>query len=118
MRSNIEGALIQDNVFLRNNRVGMTTVRSTGTTQVLGANISDYIELRLTAAAGVRLPAASTSQRGRRLTFLNASTGAFTATLKTSTGGALTVAATVQRFKSKSVICNGAAWYPEGAAST
>jgi len=119
-RSNIEGALIMDNIFLRGNRVGMTTVRSTGTTQVLGVNITDYVELKLTASCGVRLPSAVTVGKGRRITFLNASTGAgvVTATLKTSTGGALPVAATVQRLKSKSVISNGTSWYQEGTAST
>jgi hypothetical protein len=117
-RSNLEGALVMDNIFLRGNRVGMTTVRSTGTTAVLGVNITDYVELRLTAAAGVRLPSAVTVGKGRRLTFLNASTGAFTATLKTSTGGALAVASLVQRNKTKSVISNGTLWYPEAAAST
>lgn len=116
-RSNIEGATISDNILLRANKIGMTTVRSTGTTVVLGANISDYIEIKLSAAAGIRLPAAS-AQRGRRISFINTSSGTAAATLKTSTGGALAVAATVQKNKTKSVISNGTLWYPENAAST
>lgn len=118
MRSRVEGTVLADNILLRGNRIGGTLLASTGTTIVLGADITDLVELRLTGAAGVRLPAASAALKYRKITFLNSSTGATAATIKTSTGGALVPATSIQKGKIKSVICNGSNWYGEGNAST
>ena len=117
MRSNLEGATIRDCVLLRGNRLGHSLIPSTGTTIVLDGNCTDLVELKLTAATGVRLPLAS-ANRGRQITFLNSSSGAFAATLKTSTGGALPTSGVIQKGKMRATWSNGVLWYTDGNPST
>jgi hypothetical protein len=49
------------------------------------------------------------------LIILNNSTAANTATLKTSTNGALSVACTVVRYRMKRLINNGSNWFQDSS---
>jgi hypothetical protein len=109
MRSNLEGARVTNNILGEKNRFGMTQLASTGTAIALGADTPPLIALNLTGATNVKLPAAS-GNKGLMFYFVNNSTGAVTATLQTSTGGALVGVVTVAQNKVAMVICDGAKW--------
>lgn len=118
MRVNIEGARVRNNL-VTGNRTNHTVLRSaTGAAITLGADTPDFIEVQVgtTGGAEVRLPAPTSALRGRKLTILNNSTGANrTATIKTSTGGALPVASTVVRYRMKHYVCNGSLWFSDSS---
>lgn len=114
MRSNIEGARIRQNLMSRN-RQAKVTIATTASSLILQAETPDFIELKLGAACNVRLPASTPSLAGRELIILNNSTGANTATLKTSTNGALAVACTVVRYRMKRLINTGVNWHQDSS---
>lgn len=113
-RTNIEGARLRNNLT-HGNRQLMTTMATTATSLILGSGTPDFIELKLGAACNVRLPASTPGLTGRELTILNNSTAANTATLKTSTNGALGVASTVVRYRMKKLINNGTNWFQDSS---
>lgn len=114
MRTNIDGARIRGNL-IDQNRMIHSVYKTTASSLILGADTPDFIELQLGAACNVRLPASGATMRGRTLTILNNSTGANTATLKTSTNGALSVACTVVRYRQKRLINNGTNWFQDSS---
>jgi hypothetical protein len=114
MRSNVEGARIRNNL-MNKNRTVHAIQKTTATSLILTADIPDFLELQLGAACNVRLPASTPSLRGRQLTILNNSTAANTATMKTSTNGALSVASTIVRYRMKKYINNGTNWFQDSS---
>lgn len=113
-RTNVEGARIRGNL-IDGNRMIHAIQKTTASSLILAADTPDFIELQLGAACNVRLPASAASMRGRTLTLLNNSTGANTATLKTSTNGALSVACTLVRYRQKRFINNGTNWFQDSS---
>lgn len=113
-RVNIEGARVRNNL-VKGNRAIAATIVTTATSLTLQADIPDFIELKLGAACNVRLPASTPGLRGRELIILNNSTAANTATLKTSTNGALSTACTVVRYRMKRLINNGTNWFQDSS---
>lgn len=113
-RINIEGARVRNNL-VRGNRLVHAVQKTTASSLILQSDIPDFLELQLGAACNVRLPASTPSMRGRELIVLNNSTGANTATLKTSTNGALGVACTVVRYRMKRLVNNGTNWFQDSS---
>lgn len=110
----IEGTRLRNNIVHGNRELG-AVLATTATSLTLSAGMPDFLELKLGAACNVRLPASTPSLRGRKLTILNNSTGANTATLKTSTNGALSVACTVVRYRMKTLVNNGSNWFQDSS---
>jgi len=113
-RVNVDGARLRGNLMSKNRQIHAIQ-KTTATSLILTADIPDFLELQLGAACNVRLPASTPSLRGRELIVLNNSTGANTATLKTSTNGALSVGCTVVRYRMKRLINNGSNWFQDSS---
>lgn len=109
----IEDSRLRRNI-LSHNRVQAVTLVTTATSLILQDG-PDFVELKLGAACNVRLPASTPSMRGRELIILNNSTAANTATLKTSTNGALSTGCTVVRYRMKRLINNGSNWFQDSS---
>lgn len=110
MRSNIDDALVTNCLLKGTKRVDCVLAADSGTI-VLGADTPDFVRLQLGGAVNVRLPAAAVALKGRKITILNESSGANTATIQDSAGNALPVASTITQNACKSYVCNGTLWY-------
>lgn len=109
-RTNMEGARISDFLLMEKNRLGMVTIPSTGLAIQLTNMHPPLIDLRLTAAADLELPVEAAADRGLFFVVMNNSTTASAATIKTSTGGALSPTLVVNQGGMSIVATNGARW--------
>lgn len=108
MRSNIDGAILQDNLLLGENRFGVATQTLTGTYAIPPG--SEHIQV-LDAngvARNVTLPASP--QKGDWFLVYNPAAGLFALTLQDSAGAALSPAVTVAQAKAVMVFWTGTAW--------
>lgn len=116
-RSHLEGARLAGNLNMEKNRYGMGLLKSTGGNVALTADHQPALNIQATAAFNLRLPAASAALKGLWFWLINTSTGAFRATLQTSTGGALVPAAGVNQNRTGMAICTGSVWKTLGTTT-
>lgn len=123
MRSNIEGARIENCILGEGNRQGHAFFNTTGTAIALDGDHPPFIEVNASAAATVNLPAAAAALKGAILRIMNSTTGTALITVQTSTGGAILSAGgaattTIRASAYADFICNGSVWRSNSTTST